>query len=56
MCKLSQAIAKEVNYFKRDLEDTKRQTLDLKNPEHKRILDNIVANEKAYQARFGGVK
>ncbi len=56
MNKLSQEIAKELNYFKKDLEDTKGQTLDLKNPEHKRILDNIVANEKAYRARFIGVK
>jgi hypothetical protein len=55
MNKLSQEIAKEVDCLKKDLKDTKGQDLDPKNPEHKRILGNIVANEKAYRARFGGV-
>ena len=49
MNKISESIAKEVKVFEQDLQDTKRQTLDIKNPEHKRIVGNIVANEKAYR-------
>lgn len=55
MNKLSHEIAKEVDCFKQDLKDTKGQELDPKNPEHRRILGNIVATEKAYRKRFGGV-
>jgi hypothetical protein len=55
MKKISEQIAKEVNCFKADLKDTKGVELDVKNPEHKRIVSNIVANEKAYLKRFGGV-
>lgn len=49
MNKISEEIAKEVRCFKQDLLDTKGQKLDIKNPEHKRIVGNIVANEKAYR-------
>lgn len=52
--KISESIAKEINVFTQELQETKGQKLDIKNPEHKRIVGNIVANEKAYRARFGG--
>lgn len=49
MQKLSESIAREVECFKVDLLDTKKQELNVKNPEHRRIINNIVANEKAYR-------
>jgi hypothetical protein len=55
MKKISERIVKEFECFKADLKDTKGEVFDVKNPEHKRIVGNIVANEKAYLKRFGGV-
>lgn len=52
MKKISEAIAKEFEYFKLDLKDNKGEVLDVKNPNHRRILHNIVAHEKAYRRRF----
>jgi hypothetical protein len=53
MRRLSIEISNEVACFMKDLWDTKKQVLNLKDLEHKRIIENIVANEKAYRARFG---
>ncbi len=55
MKKISEQIVKEIECFKADLKDTKGEEFDVKNSEHKRIISNIVANEKAYLKRFGGV-